>query len=354
VTLPSDRGLATRMAAALAVAVVANALFVGVVLTLAAPWLGAAVRGVARSAGVPGSVAALWWLPLAAALVAASVWAQLRYVRTETLAAVDADPAAPETHPDLDRRVTRLAAQASVPAPECYVVDSETPNSFALDGAGPPAVVVSTGLLATLDGDRLDAVLAHELAHLQHRDATVMTLASFLPALTGDRYSPLDHLGPWARSRAVWSVALAALYVVGAVATGANPFAPGYTLGFAGGLLAAVVVGGVALGVFAVATTVAARRLSQYREFAADRGAGRLTGDPAALADALGTLDDETAATPTVDKRLAYDEVRGLCLLPTGFGTDEPADPDEFHVETRSHPPTEERVARLRDLVDRQ
>ncbi len=341
------------MAAALVVVVAANALFVGVLLTLAAPWLGALAERVARSVGLPGSVAALWWLPVAAALVAASVWAQLRYVRRETLAAVDAEPADPDAYPDLDSRITRLAAQAGVPAPDCHVVDSETPNSFALDGAGPPAVVVSTGLLETLDGDRLDCVLAHELAHLQHRDATVMTLASFLPALTGDRYSLLDSLGPWARSRAAWAAGVAALYLLGAVTTGTTPLDPGYALGFAGGLLAAVVLGGVALGVFATATTAVARRLSHYREFAADRAAGRLTGDPAALADALATLDDETAAAPTVDKRLAYDEVRGLCLLPAGFGADEPADPDEFHVETRSHPPTDERVARLRELVDR-
>ncbi|ELZ25797.1 protease heat shock protein HtpX [Halosimplex carlsbadense 2-9-1] len=352
-SLRNDRGLAVRMAAALAVVVAANALFVGVVVTLVAPWLGTAVRRVANGAGVPDAVAALWWLPLAVALVAGSVWAQLRYVRRETLAAVDAERAHPQTYPDLDRRLTRLAAQTAVPTPDCYVVDSETPNSFALDGAGPPTVVVSTGLLTTLDGDRLDAVLAHELAHLQHRDATVMTLASFLPALTGDRYSPLDHLGPWARSRAVWAAALAALYAVGAVATATSPFDPGYALGFAGGLVAAVVVGGVALGAFAVATTVAARRLSHYREFAADRAAGRLSGDPAALADALATLDGETTEAPATDKRLAYDEVRGLCLLPAGFAS-EAADPDEFHVETRSHPPTDERVARLRELIDRQ
>ena len=352
-SLRNDRGLAVRMAAALVVVVAANALFVGVVVTLLAPWLGTVVRAAASEAGLHGPVAALWWLPLAVALVAVSVWAQLRYVRRETLAAVDAEPADPETYPDLDRRLTRLAAQAAVPAPDCYVVDSETPNSFALDGAGRPAVVVSPGLLATLDGDRLDAVLAHELAHLQHRDATVMTLASFLPALTGDRYSPLDHLGPWGHSRVVWAAALAALYAVGAVATGTSPFDPGYALGFVGGVLAAVVLGGVVLGVFAVATTLAARRLSRYREFAADRAAGTLAGDPAALADALATLDEETAETPTTDKRLAYDEVAGLCLLPAGFGT-ETADPGEFHVETRSHPPTDERVARLRELIDRQ
>ncbi len=343
------------MAATLAAVVTANALFVGVLVYLTAPRLGALVRQAGDGVGLPPAITALWWLPLAGVLVAACVWAQLRYVRSETLGAVDAEPVTADSHPDLDRRVTRLAAQASVPTPDCYVVDSETPNSFALDGVGRPTLVVSSGLLATLDGDRLDGVLAHELAHLQHRDATVMTLASFLPALTSDRYSLLDSLGPWARSRFVWAFALCAVYLVGAVATRSNPFRPGYAVGFAVGLAAVVVGGGVVLGILATAAVAAARRLSHYREFAADDAGAALTGDPAALADALAKLDEETASAPTVDKRLAYDEVRGLCLLPHGFETDSGGDGgDEFHVETRSHPPTDERIARLRELVEKQ
>ncbi len=348
------------MAATLAAVVAANAMFVGALVYLTAPRLGALARRAGDAVGLPPAVTALWWLPLAGALVGACVWAQLRYVRSETLGAVDAERATADSHPELDRRVTRLAAQASVPTPECYVVDSETPNSFALDGVGRPTLVVSTGLLATLDGDHLDAVLAHELAHLQHRDATVMTLASFLPALTSDRYSLLDSLGPWARSRFVWAVALCVVYFAGAVATRSNPFTPGYVVGFVVGLAAVIVGGGVVLGIFATVAVAAARRLSHYREFAADDAGAALTGDPAALADALATLDEETASAPSVDKRLAYDEVRGLCLLPHGF---EPGDgdgaagdvhDDEFHVETRSHPPTDERIARLRELVETQ
>ncbi len=345
------------MVAALATVLVANALFVGVLVYLAAPWVDEAARRAVDAVGLPSVAATLWWLPLAAVLVTACVWAQLRYVRSETLDAVDAEPATADSHLDLDRRVTRLAAQADVPTPECYVVDSETPNSFALGGAGRPTLVVSTGLLATLDGDRLDAVLAHELAHLQHRDATVMTLASFLPALTSDRHSLLDSLGPWARSRILWATALGVIYVVGAIAAGTNPFDPGYAFGFVVGLAAVVVGGGIALGALATAAVIAARRLSHYREFAADGGAAALTGDPVALADALATLDEESASAPNVDKRLAYDEVRGLCLLPHGFdspgdGDGDGGDSEEFHVETRSHPPTDERVARLRELVD--
>ena len=353
-SLIPDRGLALRMAATLATVVATTALFVGVLVYLAAPWLGAVASTLGDSLGLPQIVTAGWWIPLVAALVAVCVWAQLRYVRRETLAAVDATPATEDSHPDLNRRVTRLAAQASTPVPECYVVDSETPNSFALDGVRQPTLVVSTGLLETLDGDHLDGVLAHEFAHLQHRDATVMTLASFLPALTSDRYSPLDSLGPWARNRVVWAFALVVAYLAGALLTRSNPAHPAYVVQFAVGSVAAVVVGGVALGVFATVAVVAARRLARYREFAADAGGARLTGDPAALADALARLDEETVSAPTVDKRLVYDEIRGLCLLPNGFDPDAEPSEDEFHVETRSHPPTGRRIERLRGFIDRQ
>ena len=331
------------MAATLAAVVVANALFAAFVVSLVAPWLGATVRGALRGAGVPGVVAAGWWLPVAVALVVALAWLQLRYVRRETLSAVAARRVSAESHPDLYGRVTRLASQADAPVPAVYVADSDVPNSFALDGAGPPAVVVSRGLLDALDGDSLDAVLAHELAHVENRDATVMTLASFLPTLTSDRHSAVPA---GARGRAILGVALGGVYVFGALATGTSPLSVGYAAGFLGGLAAAVVVGGVALGVFAALTVVAARRLSRYREFAADRGAAAITGDPTALADALTRLDDDASSAPDRDKRAAYG-VRGLCLLPHGFGDD----PDGFHVETRAHPPADERVGRLRELV---
>lgn len=375
------------MLATLGVVLAANALFAGVLVSLVAPWLRPPLRGAGLDAGLAPWAVSLWWLPLVVGFLGVTTWLQLRYVRRETLAAVDARVVTPEERPALHARLTRLASQAATPVPALAVVETPVPNSFALDGFGRPTVVVSEGLVETLDDDGLDAVLAHELAHLENRDATVMTLASFLPALTSDRYSLLAALGDWTRSRAVWVAGLAACYLLGAVATGANPFDGGYAARFAGALVLTVVVAGVALGVFATLTAVAARRLAQYREFAADRGGAALTGDPAALAETLRTLDDGGAATPRRDKRLAYGPVHGLCLLPHGFnpaadwadefagdgsgnrdghgggdghggrdghgGSDGPVgDGDEFHVETRTHPPTAERVARLRDLVD--
>lgn len=90
----------------------------------------------------------------------------------------------------------------------------------------------------------------------------------------------------------------------------------------------------------------AARSLSRHREFVADRDGARLAGDPAAMASALAALD-ERRVRPATDKRAA---TRGLCLLPNGFEATSNA-ADAVTVETRSHPPVEERIARLKSLA---
>jgi len=98
---------------------------------------------------------------------------------------------------------------------------------------------------------------------------------------------------------------------------------------------------------------VLSRRLSRYREFAADRGGAVLSGDPVALASALETLDDGRVGTDRSPVATTQ-SVRGLCLLPHGFESaadDDDDAEDGFYVRTRSHPPTEERVARLRELT---
>ena len=394
VSLSRDRDLTWRMVAALAFVLAADALFVGLVVALVAPWLGPLVGEFVDAAGLPAAVASAWWVPVSVVVLAVCLWVQVRYVRHETVASTDARRVTAADRPDLHGRLTRLASQTDRPVPHLYVVDSPVPNSFALDGGGPPVVAVSEGLLADVSDDELDAVLAHELAHVANRDATVMTLASVLPALTSDRHAPLASVGTPATRRAAVAGVLVALYAVGAVATGRGLFDPGYALEFLLGLVVVVVVGGIALGVFATLSAVAARRLSRYREFAADRGAARLTGDPAALAGALERLAEDAPGTPETDMRRAYTGLHGLCLLPHGFaprdaatdsgtglfGTDwvhgagdgtgadgdtgaggagpapRPGDGNangdgEFHVETRSHPPTAERIARLRSTV---
>jgi len=156
---------------------------------------------------------------------------------------------------------------------------------------------------------------------------------------------------------------LAVLALVGyAVSTALVP-APAFSvaslLAFAGFVAFTVVFGGAALGVLAIPAIVLAGRLSHLREFAADRAGALLAGDPAAMASALETLDSEAPERPTEDVRASG--TRELCLLPHGIadrnsdGKKGEADREDplagLPLDVETHPPTDERVARLRDLA---
>ncbi|WP_372480598.1 M48 family metalloprotease [Halomicrobium sp. HM KBTZ05] len=342
--------LRRRMAGTLVALLAGNVAFVVVLTVLFEPWL-APVRAVVLGAiGVGGAAAeTLWWVVVTALLLCGFLWAQLRYTRRRTLAEVDARTVDREAYPDLHARVDRLAQLANCPPPTVAVADSSVPNSFAVGTVRSATIVVSDGLLATLDGDELDAVLAHELAHVANHDATVMTLASFLPALTNGEYRPLaDTVGPVGR-RAV----LAGGALVAGTALSSAVGSPSRTgverlvavLVLAGGTY---LLAGIALGVLTAPVAYLARSLSRDREFAADRGAVQLTGEPATLASALERVDDSVASSPETDKRRAYEGVRGLCFLPHGFERD--ADRSPLYIETRSHPPTEARIEHLQSL----
>lgn len=210
------------------------------------------------------------------------------------------------TTASLDERVTRLAAQADVPAPEVQVVATATPTAGAV-GYRPECstIFLSTGLLETLETAELEAVLAHELAHVANRDAAVLTALSFprvAAARAFDRY-------------------------------GINPVMALLT--------------GVVVVVARFCTAVVARA----REFAADDGAVAITGDPAALASALETLDAAVARRPRADLR----SVAAFSIVPPAWET------HRFFDRTRrfiyrgllgTHPPTATRVERLRREAD--
>lgn len=316
-----------------------NAGFVALLAALVRPWL------VAPAAAVGVPVTALVAAFAVGALVAL-VWLQFRYTRREALAETDAAVVSETDRPALHDRLDRLARQADVERPELAVADTAVPNSFTVGGPD-TAVVVSEGLVETLPDDELDAVLAHELAHVKNRDAAVMTLASFLPALTSDRSVLADVVGDGARV-GVWVVVAVALYPLGAAAIPAPLGSVAYTLVFLALLAATAVLGSVMLGLLSAPVVVLSRRLSRYREFTADRAGAVTVGDPTAMAGALRRLDD-TADVPRRDHRsvASADGVRGLCFMPYGFG----ATPDEFRVEWRSHPDVERRIDRLGEVV---
>lgn len=332
-----DRRLALRMALTLGAVLAVDLLFAVVVASLLSPWL-VALRDALAGGGLAIPEAA-WWTGVVALGVAAVAWAHSGYARRQLLAVVDAAPAGPDTHPDVHGRLTRLAATADLEPPALAVADTDVPNSLAVGSQRDATVVVSEGLLDRLDGDQLDAVLAHELAHVSNRDAAVMTLASFLPAMAADRYDPFGGTRP-----ALVGAGLFGAYAGGVLVLGGGGVAS--IVGAALLVLFTLLFGGIALGLLAAPVLMLARRLSRDREFVADRAAARLSGDPAALATALETLSAEDHDPPAGDARATPDGVRGLCLLPHGFDG-----ADDGWAATRSHPPVEDRVGRLRSLL---
>lgn len=340
-----------RVAATLALVLAADAAFVAVLAYLLRPWFAPFLGG------APGVVG---WVALVAPATAVLAWVQLQYARRETLSAANARPVSDDEYPDLYGRLRRLAQTADVRPPTLAVADTEVPNSLTVGGLGSATVVVSTGLLDALDADELDAVLAHELAHLQNRDAAVMTLATFLPALASDEYSVFHVGGPVTRRLAL-GIAAVLGYAATASLVAAPPFSLASVLAFGGFVAFTVVFGGVALGLLALPVVVLSGRLSRLREFSADRAGALLSGNSAAMASALEKLDESATERPTADVRTVG--VRELCFLPHGIGSGEDGADSEAEnggsgddplaglpVEVATHPPTEERVARLREL----
>jgi heat shock protein HtpX len=349
-----DASFRGRILLTLGLIVLIDAVVVALFALLAYPWLAVLADPIA---GVVGPEAAPFarWLVVFVPVLVAFVWAQLRFTRRELLADVTADRVTLETHPDLHARFQRLARQAGVSPPTLAVADSDVPNSFALGGVRNAHIVVSQGLLDALSDDELDTVLAHELAHVQNRDATVMTLASFLPALVSDDRTVFASDGA---NVAVWLVLVFTAYLLSSAFVPGRLFGLQSVLGFVTLVAITVVAGGLVLGALTAPVVVLSRRLSETREFVADRAAAINTGDPSALVTALEKLDDQALDLPSTDARARYSGVDGLCFLPHGFrdtAPDSATDADDvdaqFTVETRSHPPTHERVARLRDVA---
>ena len=213
-----------------------------------------------------------------------------------------------EEYPQLHGTVGRLSQQADLPKPTVAVADTRVPNAFATGRSRKSATVcVTQGLLRTLDDDELEAVLAHELAHVKNRDVMVMTIASFLSTLA------------FIVVRWGWL------------------FGGGRNRNGGGQVIVAI---GISFVVWVVSFLLI-RALSRYREYAADRGAASITGKPGALASALLTIDGRMDRVPKEDLR-EQAEMNAFFILPIRSGF--------IGRIASTHPPTEKRVERLRDL----
>jgi heat shock protein HtpX len=185
------------------------------------------------------------------------------------LAAYGAQPVSFEQAPGLYNMVRRLTERAGLPMPGVYIVPSQNANAFAT-GRDPEhaAVAVTEGILNILPDDELEAVIAHELSHIYNRD----TLTQAVAATVAGAISFLAQIA----SYSMW-------FMGGSrdERNSPNPIA----------LLLTVVLAPVAASVIQLA-------ISRTREFAADAGAAKLTGNPRALARALQRLDANARQIP--------------------------------------------------------
>jgi heat shock protein HtpX len=208
--------------------------------------------------------------------------------------------------PELQAVVDRLCVVADLERPEIAVHEERQPNSWIVDAPGRrPRLHVTRGLLELLEPIELEAVVAHELAHVAHRDATVMTVVG-LPASALLHGSEHGNWGWWPIG-------------AGALVCRAIAFVAGF----------------------------GSTALSRYRELTADAGAAQLTGRPAALASALMKISGGLALVPDEDLRAVAGR-DALHVVAVG---------DESHwlwrLHGRSHPSVEKRVAALERLEHR-
>lgn len=346
--------LRLRMTAVLALLVGVNALFV-----LALLWGFVILLPTVFAAVVfadPAVLADLFRLPVSpvtyAAMVVLFLVGQLYYGYRRVLS--DTQTAANQTSEDIDEVVRRLSMHFDVPAPSTRVVEDETSSCYTVGRFTDATIVLSTGLLESLDADELEAVLAHEVAHVANRDVTLMTVTTlFLEIATRVhrtvRLVPralggVEHLSLYERLALRWFLPLSVVvYVV------VSPL----------------------LLVFPTVADWATRTLSHAREYAADEAAAKATGEPLALATALVTLSE---TTPNPSRDLRGERAHALCIVPTrlvrGAVTTEVPRPapsaDEPDREktvaswqregsespvSGTHPPVEKRIERLQRLV---
>lgn len=214
----------------------------------------------------------------------------------------------PEDQSRLYGIVAELARKAGLPMPKVFLIPERNPNAFAT-GRNPEhaAVAATEGILEILDDDELSGVMAHELAHVKHRDILTGTIAATFAGA-------IAMLGQFAR------------FGVGSRDRRSNPL---------GTLL---IVIGAPLGAMLIRMAV-----SRVREYAADEGGAEISGKPLALANALGKLHRGVQAFPLTRGNPAHSH---MFIMNPFFGG--------LQRLFSTHPPTEERIMRLRLIAGKE
>mgnify|MGYP003471442829 FL=1 len=211
--------------------------------------------------------------------------------------------------PYLYNIVRALAGRAGLPMPRVYIIDEAQPNAFAT-GRDPQhaAIAATSGILQMLTERELRGVMAHELAHVQHRDILISTIAATMAG-------------------AISALANFAMFFGGRDSEGrSNPL-----MGILVAMLAPLAAGLIQMAI------------SRAREFEADHGGAEFCGDPNALADALTKIDAYARGIPMAPAQAHPETAQMMIMNPLSGGG--------IAGLFATHPPTEERVARLRAMV---
>ena len=214
--------------------------------------------------------------------------------------------------PHFYRMVQELAQRAQMPMPKVYLINEAAPNAFAT-GRDPEhaAVAATTGIINVLSERELRGVMAHELAHVKHRDILISTISATMAG-------------------AISMLANFAMFFGGRDSEGrpSNPIA------------------GIAVALLApLAASVIQMAISRAREFEADRGGAEICGDPQALASALQKIQRYARGIP-MEAAERHPETAQMMIM-------NPLSAEGIKGLFSTHPPTEERVARLMEMARR-
>lgn len=222
-----------------------------------------------------------------------------------------ARPVSESEAPELHAMVKNLALKASLPMPHVYIIPGDTPNAFATGRDEHHAVVaVTEGILRILDRDELEGVISHELTHIKNRD---MLIGSIAATLAGTIVM-LAHMAQWA-----------------AIFGGASRDDEEGGGGIIGLILMAVLA--------PIAAAIIQMAISRSREYLADAGGAKISGKPYDLAAALEKLSRASRAIPMK----ANPSTAHMFIV-------NPLTRRSLMNLFSTHPPIEERIARLRSM----
>jgi heat shock protein HtpX len=256
------------------------------------------------------------WLGTITALVVSVGTALVAYRKGADwlLTSVGARPVAADTHSPLTNVVEEMTVAAGIPRPQCYVVDSRAANSFATcrhDGTG--VIVVTSGLVESLEREELQAVIAHEVAHIKNHDVRFLTLVCFVAGIVPFLCEML-----WQGIAHTWDILAGDSW--------------GWGLGVLGIAIAACVSLWLVSPLFKIVLRSA---ISRRREFLADALAVRFTRNPEALCEAIRKLSRPR------------DQINCCSSIAHAFFVNPAGESDNIFA---SHPRAEERIREIRKL----